>query len=113
MCINLPWLIPEIVEAIRDNTTIDDSELNSLINAIHKSTLVPKSMVSAGFSYYNSHRHSFFIADSLNVDTSKIQISGMCKEPEDQQFECSTNKLIYTLELIKSMQLFPAFNSIS
>ena len=29
MCINLPWLMPEIVEAIRDNAPIDDGELTS------------------------------------------------------------------------------------
>ena len=54
-------------------------------------------MVKAGFTYHNLNNHSFFIANSIDVDTSKIEVRGMTRESDHLSLDCSKNKLIYIL----------------
>jgi SAM-dependent methyltransferase len=79
---NRAWLRQEIAEAEADPHPIPGPEFSDLAGYVHKSTVVPSSMVAAGFE--NPVRanslaplSALYIGDPSRLDLSKIQVVGL------------------------------------
>jgi SAM-dependent methyltransferase len=74
--INHSWLNWEIHEASIDPEPIDIVEFQVLEGAVHKSVVIPESMVQAGFEI-GQLDHGRYFAESDKVDLNKIVVIGI------------------------------------
>ena len=75
-CINFAWLYPETIEAILDDVPLSEHDFVCLESAVHKSTVFPASMVSAGFLQMG-HGHGYYVGASARIDVGLIRGVGI------------------------------------
>ena len=75
--INFNFLHQEIKEAVDDPLLLTQREFVCLESAVHKSILLPHSMIEAGFKKFGSRSHSFFWAKSDGISLDKVDCIGI------------------------------------
>lgn len=77
--VNIAWLTKEINEAYHDNIPLTQHDYVTLESCVHKSVILPESLLQAGFTHvkiYNNGSQCYY-AESSKVDLSKIRIIGI------------------------------------
>jgi ubiquinone/menaquinone biosynthesis C-methylase UbiE len=80
--VNVRWLSDELSKAINDDIPIDDKEYPYLESCVHKSTILPRSLIDAGFKQiqvYNTESECYFVESDL-FDITKLKFVGIKKE---------------------------------
>lgn len=80
--VNFDWLHREIKEAADDDLPLPHREYICLESAVHKSILMPDSMIEAGFRRFGNHSHSFFWAESGKINLDHVRCIGIREREE-------------------------------
>ena len=82
--INIPWLTSEIMEAKNDKIPLSEKDFDTLSAAVHKSTIIQRSFIEAGFKKFNYNmewgNRSHMWAKSEDIDLTKIIFTGINKK---------------------------------
>ena len=80
--INHDWLGREIPAALADIESINEVEYQMLEGAVHKSVVIPETMLDANFELgLSSHGRYFAKSDNVNLD--KIKVIGISPNKEE------------------------------
>jgi len=98
--VNFDFLHQEIKEAVDDLLPLTYREFICLESAVHKSVLLPKSMIKAGFRQFGSPSHSFFWAKSDDISLDNVRCVGIRERNSAPRIANANNETDYRKDYI-------------
>lgn len=77
---NIPWLMRELPEALRDDVPLSPHDYTCLESAVHKSVVYPHSMAQSGFNIAWTGLSMVYFGKSSEVDLQPLEVIGIQKD---------------------------------